>query len=102
MLTTLYLPLLWSTLSSYSVHPWDAHHSLPTATLEYSAFILTQYIPDHPGIPTTLYLLLLWSTPSSYLLSTAQDHPGMLTTLNLLLLWNILVSSNQTDIMHLT
>jgi len=162
MLTTLYLLLLRSTPSSYSVHPritlgcsppctccysrvfqvhiqyiprssWDAHHPLPTATPEYSKFILS-ISQDHLGILTTLYLLLLLSTPSSYsvhpkiilgcsppstycysgvfqvhtqyipgsswdahhplptatpeyskfILSTSQDHLGMLTTLYLL------------------
>jgi len=89
MLTTLYLLLLKSIPSSYSVYPrssWDAHHPLsaatpefilstshiilgcsplPTATPDYSKFILITS-QDHPGILTTFYLLLLRSTTSSY------------------------------------
>ena len=122
MLTALYLLLLRSTPSSYSVHlriilgcsplstycysgvlqvhtqyipgsSWDTHHSLPTATPEYSKFILTtlcllllrsifhihtQYISGsswdaHNSLPT--------ATPeySKFILSTSQDHPGILT-----------------------
>jgi len=113
MLTTLYLLPLWSIPSSYiSVHlriilgcsqlstycysrvfqvhtqyisgsSWDAHNSLPTASPEYSKFILTTVyllplqVHTHHCLPTATLEY------SKFILSTSQD-PRMLTTLYLL------------------
>jgi len=61
---------------------WDDHHSLPTATLEYSKFILRIILGCSP---LTFYLLLLWnilvsSKPNRYYASHMMENTDEIIT----------------------